>query len=183
MKILLALSLAIISLASSALAKEKYDHTGTVVYTQHTYDVKMRYMLEGRTDVYYIDAHGTTLSGREDTDNWECVPGDEHHAPDCRTTEGWTTKQVNSTPSMALFVLEDGKRLVATTELCAGNFNPFCLAFSAMETAEKNVNSTFHYRLKELRNGVQGIELEGFKPIGEDPMDRGFRVMPVLSVR
>jgi hypothetical protein len=69
-----------------------YDHIATLTYHAAQY----KYLLEGRTDIFYDD-------------EYQCTPGDEHHAPTCMTHSQWTTeirkefKEIN---------LDDGRRVI-----------------------------------------------------------------------
>jgi len=69
---------ALLLVSTSAFPKKKpklvFDHVGKM--TNH--GPKMRYLLEGRTDLY-------------EDDEYICTPGDEHHAPTCRTYIDWFT--------------------------------------------------------------------------------------------
>jgi hypothetical protein len=83
-------------LTASCFAKPKYDHIGKMIY----HAAELKYLLEGRTDLYYDD----NFYG----DRYICTPGDEHHAPDCRKDVDWyaTVK-----PSWTEIVLDDGTKV------------------------------------------------------------------------
>jgi hypothetical protein len=66
-------------------ARPKYDHTAKVTYRAEQKHLK--YLLEGRDDLYYDDSYYG--------DNWICTPGDEHHAPDCRKSQDWYVYEVD----------------------------------------------------------------------------------------
>lgn len=59
------------------------------------FPAKVKNWLSGRNDVYH--------SGY-----YDCLPGDEHHARDCRKSDHWSTWEK---PPKTIFVLEDGKTL------------------------------------------------------------------------
>lgn len=101
-------------------ARPKYDHTAKVTYRAEQKHLK--YLLEGRDDLYYDDSYYG--------DNWICTPGDEHHAPDCRKSQDWYVYEVDRRGSVAL-VLDDGRSmtLVADPEVAnpnAGWLHPKC---------------------------------------------------------
>jgi hypothetical protein len=81
-------------------AKPKYDHTAKVTYRAEQKHLK--YLLEGRDDLYYDDSYYG--------DSWVCTPGDEHHAPDCRKSQDWYVYEIDRAASVKL-VLDDGRSI------------------------------------------------------------------------
>jgi hypothetical protein len=113
MKILL---LALLLVPSIALAKQKpklADYNLVAKMTYHAPHVKD--LREGRTDLFYDG-------------DYTCTPGDEHHAPDCRTYDGWL---LETQASFTDIFLADGRRIIiggdgtswCTAELCKQTSN------------------------------------------------------------
>jgi hypothetical protein len=91
--------LAVLLLVStSAFPKKKpnlvFDHVGKM--TNH--DPQMRYLLEGRTDLY-------------EDDEYICTPGDEHHAPTCLTYVDWFVPEKTGYVEI---LLDDGSIMIVS---------------------------------------------------------------------
>jgi hypothetical protein len=109
--------ISVLLISSLAFAKHKpkpapvYDHVATMIY----HAAQFKYLLEGRTDIFYDDEH-------------ECTPGDEHHAPTCRTHSDWT---IETQKEFKEINLDDGRRVIldgdamswCTSERCTPTSN------------------------------------------------------------
>lgn len=105
-------------ISSPCFAKHKpkpkpisFDHVGTVTY--HAAHVK--YLLEGRTDIFHDG-------------EYECTPGDEHHAPDCRTFTDWN---IVTRKEFTEISLDDGRRVIL-----GGDETSWCTAERCQPTSK-----------------------------------------------
>jgi hypothetical protein len=129
-----------------AQAKTKYDHWGKAEH----HSSQSRYLLAGRTDLFY--------SG-----DYTCIPGDEHHAPDCRQ-DWWVIDALGYTN----VALEDGTQIVVfDSDIDINN------VFDRLPVLrDKTAQLAFRYRLGKLKDGMQEIEIEGvgkgyYKPLNK----------------
>jgi hypothetical protein len=120
---------------------KKYDHVGKMVY----YPGKMKNLLEGRNDVYHAG-------------DYDCLPGDEHNAPDCRKLIEW---KVWEQKPKTVFTLEDGKTLEEVeTVICPYDDN-FCQLASNWETAR----TMSAYKTDSVTYFIQSMQnLQGYNP-------------------
>jgi hypothetical protein len=107
----------VLLISSLAFAKHKpkpapvYDHVATMTYHAAHY----KYLLEGRTDIFYDG-------------DYECTPGDEHHAPTCATHFDW---MIETQKEFKEINLDDGRRVIVggdgtswcTSERCTPTSN------------------------------------------------------------
>src|SRR5208337_4337560 len=95
MKKLIAAIAITLALISSAFAGEKYPLTMTAIYTK------------GHNRPYEQQEKHDYTSG-----DYECTKGDEHNAPDCRTSVEWAElERIGGTPDMVLFTMADGVQI------------------------------------------------------------------------
>ncbi len=95
MKKLIAAIAITLALTSSAFAGEKYPLTMTAIYT------------EGHNRPYEQQEKHDYTSG-----DYECTAGDEHNAPDCRTSTEWAElERIGGTPTTVLFTMADGVQI------------------------------------------------------------------------
>jgi hypothetical protein len=120
---------------------KKYDHVGKMVY----YPGKMKNLLEGRNDVYHAG-------------DYDCLPGDEHNAPDCRKFTDW---MVWEQKTKTAFTLEDGKVLEEVeTGACPYGDN-FCQLASNWAIAR----ALSAYKTASATDSIQSIQhLQGSTP-------------------
>jgi hypothetical protein len=132
----LILLLALLPVAPAAYARTKYDRSGKVEYHPR----QMRDLLAGRTDLFYDG-------------DYVCTPGDEHHAPDCR--KNWWVIDAEGYRSVTL---DDGTQILVFDNAADMNnvFARVPVSYSA-----KPAQSTFHYHLGKIKNGMREIEIEG----------------------
>ena len=84
-----------LALVGSAFAGEKYPLTMTAIYTK------------GHNRPYEQQEKHDYTSG-----DYECTKGDEHNAPDCRTSVEWAElERIGGTPDMVLFTMADGVQI------------------------------------------------------------------------
>lgn len=96
MKNLVLVALLLVSTRAFCKKKPKllFNHVGQMV----NHAPKMRYLLEGRTDLF-------------EDDEYICTPGDEHHAPTCQKFVDWW---VADAVAYTEFKLDDGSTVIVT---------------------------------------------------------------------
>ncbi len=128
-----------LALVGSAFAGEKYPLTMTAIYTK------------GHNRPYEQQEKYDYTSG-----DYECTKGDEHNAPDCRTSVEWAElERIGGTPDMVLFTMADGVQIgvqsVSVNKVYEITCSPgvsiiFCdVYYKLMEMTQANVLKTDKY--------------------------------------
>jgi hypothetical protein len=124
----------------SAFAKKKpsvsYDHTATMTY----HDSKVRNLLDGRTDLYYVG-------------EYTCTPGSEHFAPDCRLYRDWFHTDVVSYIEIAL---EDGETIVVTDSVCEAPAD--CRKLEPWD--HEKVQTTLRRTFEDMQNPIREFAMQ-----------------------